>query len=210
MNTKAMHVIAGVAIAALALLAAYNFFLKPPEQHVLGEVHEHADFKLFLNGTEFNFSQSQYMSEEPPHTSSGNVNGTSQQRMLSNFVHLHGLDGGVVHKHIRGVTMGLFFKSLGMVFNSTCLATGDGRQYCDGQGGKLAMIVNGRQANEFGNYEFHDLDRILVSFGSGDEAELQREHASVSDRACIQSLKCPERGTPTPEDSCAGAGGCAA
>ncbi len=202
MNTKHSHIAGGILLATVLLLAAYNFY-KAPEPHVLGEVHEHADFKVFLNGNEFNFSQSKYMS--------GKINGSNQTKLLSNFVHLHDLDGGVVHKHINGVTMGMLFKTLSMVFNSTCFATDNGRQYCNGQGGKLSMIVNGKKTSAFGDYQFGDLDRMLISFGNESGQELQAQYASVSDRACIQSLKCPQRGTPEPEASCAGSdNGCAA
>lgn len=192
-----------LAILALgALLAAALVLLEPPGQPILGEVHEHADFKLFLNRVELDFSRARYMSGEP---STG-----SKTRSLSNFVHLHGMDGGVAHKHIAGVTLGQFFQTLGISFNSSCFVDDEGRQYCNGAGGALKMFVNGKPSNEFGEYEFHDLDRILVSFGNESGGELREQLALVSDRACVQSLKCPERGLPSNESGCVGSAGCAA
>ena len=51
-----------------------------------------------------------------------------------------------------------------------------------------------------------DLDRILVAYGNENEKTLQTEITSVSDKACIYSLKCPERGTPPAEDCVGGIG----
>lgn len=52
--------------------------------------------------------------------------------------------------------------------------------------------VNGREVADWRSYEPQDLDRIV--FGSG----------PVTDKACIYSEKCPERGTPPPEEGCVG------
>jgi hypothetical protein len=53
----------------------------------------------------------------------------------------------------------------------------------------------------FGDYEFTDLDRILITYG--DMAGVADQISSVSDLACMYSEKCPERGTP-PTENCVG------
>lgn len=52
--------------------------------------------------------------------------------------------------------------------------------------------INGKTVADWKSYEPQDLDRIV--FGDG----------PVTDKACIYSEKCPERGTPPPEESCVG------
>jgi hypothetical protein len=169
-------------------------FLDPTPQQigVVGEVHEHADFKVYLDGVAYNFSQEKYMSR--------------QDNILSNFIHLHDMKGTLIHKHARGATLGLFFESLGMKFDNRCFILDDGTAYCNTDKKTLRMYVNGKINYIFEAYELHDLDRILISYGTDDE--IQEQFASVPDKACIESGKCPERGLPSDEASCLTVEGC--
>ena len=184
---------AGALIATAIILAVAGLYFPylhsaPEEIGVLGGVHEHANFAVYVDGAAFNFSQQKFMS-----------NGSIK---LSRFVHLHGLDGGTIHKHSTGVRLHHFFESIGMSFNSSCISLGDGQQFCSRNGKSLKMIVNGATSLEFGAYEFHDLDRVLISYGAAGNAELKAQMGSVPDNACIPSGKCPERGTPAEESNC--------
>ena len=192
-----------LALAALAVAAVFFLYPKPSKEiGVLGGVHEHADFKLYLNGAAYNFSQEKFMSEKP--------GADNKSRALSNFVHLHDGDGEIIHKHASGVTLGFFFKSLKINFNSTCLVFDSGESFCNEGDKKIKLFVNGRPTAEFENYEINDLDRILISYGNEAQGreQLQAQINSVFDRACIQSGKCPERGKPGDESSCTTQGGC--
>ncbi len=180
--------IAVLVIVAAAVIGIYLVTAPAPRQPMLGDVHKHADFKLYVNGEAFNFSQEKYM--------------TTENRTLSPFIHLHDLEGEVIHQHITGATLAEFFESFGMAFNNTCFALDNGNAFC---GGELKMFVNGRLNNEFGNYEFNDLDKILITYGGNDSTQ---QLNSVTDNACIHSGKCPERGLPGNESSCTTAGGC--
>ena len=152
------------------------------------KVHEHADFKVYLDGKEYNFSRAKYMSDET--------------KVLSQLIHLHDMDGEIIHKHANGVALGQFFESIGMKFNNTCFILDNKAQYCNRNNKTLKMYVNGILNNDFGNYELKDLDKILISYGNDDEKQIRKQIGSVTDKACIQSEKCPERGLPTPEASC--------
>jgi hypothetical protein len=150
------------------------------------EVHEHADFAVYLNGERFNFTQEKYMSDEN-HT-------------FGESTHVHDMRGNVIHKHVAGATIGDFFSSLDMTFNSTAFATDDGTEY-----GSVRMFVNGKENNMFEKYEFRDLDRILIAAGNYGSKEIQA--MAVTDEACIESGKCPERGSPS-DESCSTGGIC--
>lgn len=162
---------------------------------IVGEVHEHADFKVYLNGIAFNFSQEKYMSSKSGYE-------------LSDYAHLHDMDGDIIHKHAAGVTLGYFFNTLGMVFNSTCFVTDDGKTYCNNGVKSIKLYINGRLNYEFEDYKFHDLDRILITYGNDNNDEIKEQLDSVVDKACIQSGKCPERGKPDDESSCTSGNGC--
>lgn len=164
--------------------------LKAPKAEVkpLGEkVHEHADFAVYLNGEKFDFTKAKYQS--------------SDTNPLDPDAHLHDGNGDVTHKHRKGITLGYFFDSLGMKFDNQCFATDDGKQYCNTSDKKLRMFVNGKENTAFGNYEFTDLDRILITYG--DETGVADQITSISDDACLYSEKCPERGKP-PTENCVG------
>ena len=191
-------IIAGIAAMGLLIIALAAFFIisKNNDQGLLGEVHEHADFRMYIHGSLYNFSQEEYMS--------------SEARTLSNFIHLHDEDGEVIHKHASGITLGFFFNTLGMELDPSCLILANGTEYCNDDSYKLRMYVNGRPNNDFQNYEFKDLDQILMTYGDENESTIKQQIGSVSDNACIQSGNCPERGEPTDESSCATEGGCVA
>ncbi|MEW6035092.1 MAG: hypothetical protein AB1529_00625 [Candidatus Micrarchaeota archaeon] len=184
------HVIAGGLLLALAA-AGFLIFGQPQQPKPF---HIHADLKAYVEGSALDLSQARYMSSEG-HT-------------LSDVIHLHDMDGEVVHMHARGITLSEFFSSLNMTLNSTCIGLDDGTPYCDSGEKRLRMFVRpaGGEWNEVqepGDYVFGDLDRILITYGNDARPALDAQMSSVTDKACIQSEKCPERGKPT-DASCAG------
>ena len=95
-------------------------------------------------------------------------------------VHLHDNNGEVAHIHAEEVKLGTFVKSLGF---DEAEVTG--------------MIVNDGEVENGFEYEPSDLDRVIVIVGRS------VANAVVSDKACIYSEKCPERGSP-PSEGCVG------
>lgn len=172
-----------VAAVIVAAVAAMLFLLYGSTNS--GEFHAHADFKVYLNGDAYNFSQERYMEK-------------------LEAIHIHDMNGEMIHMHERGAELGDFFSSMGMSFNSSCFVLDDGTEYCSGGDKTLRMYVNGKPNNEYGKYQIHDLDRILITYGSESEDAISQQMASVSDTACIFSEKCPERGSPPPEVGCVG------
>ena len=160
-----------------------------PNEPTLGEkVHEHADFKVYLNGKAFDFTPAKHQdSKEDP---------------KDPYAHLHDGNGDITHKHRQGITLGYSFKSIGMSFDKECFATDAATKYCNDEKNMLKFRVNGKPNEEFGNYEFKDLDRILISYGPKEEA-LDAQMESVTDTACMYSEKCAERGKP-PTEHCVG------
>lgn len=170
---------------ALVAVAPLLWIFSQPGQET--PYHSHADFKVVLDGKEYNFSQEKYM--------------TAAATEKSSRVHLHDLDGKIIHVHAKGVTLGEFFRTLGMKFTVNCFETDSGEKYCNNGNQTLKLLVNGKPNNLLENYEILDLDRVLVSYGNENRAELQQQIDSVSDRACIFSGKCPERG-PSSSEPC--------
>jgi len=160
------------------------------------EIHEHADFKVYLNGEQYNFSQEKYMD--------------ANEEIRGEHTDLHDLNGDAIHKHSSGVTLEIFFESLKMKFNSTCFVTDNLTSYCNSGDKQIKLYVNGVENHLYEKYLVKDLDRILITYGDENQDKINRQFNSVTDKACIYSEKCPERGVPPDESSCSGQGVCRA
>ncbi len=106
-------------------------------------------------------------------------------------IHMHDNNGEVVHIHSKGVTLGQFLKSIG-----------------EESPAEAAWYVNGVKMNgPLDNYQPKDLDRIVVNImGIGQTLNNAVLDKMVSDKACIYSEKCPERGKPPTEECVGGLG----
>lgn len=161
--------------------------LKNPKQPRGKKVHEHADFKLFINNTEFSLSGDQYQS------TTGNNLGEEQ--------HLHDNNGWNIHKHLTTRTITDFLASLNITLTSECIILNDGQTYCNKEDKTLKFFVNGKSITDFITYEFNDLDRILISYGAETKEQIKIQLDSVTDLSCMYSATCPERGKP-PTETC--------
>lgn len=149
--------------------------------------HTHADFKVYLNGKALDFTQTKYQSTEQKH--------------LDEHTHLHDGNGDVMHFHQPTITLGYFFKTLGMQFSKDCFVLDTKEKFCTTPSSSLQLFVNGKKNTMMDQYVPEDLDHILITIGATSTAEIDLELKSVTNDACISSKKCPERG-PTPVESC--------
>ena len=102
-------------------------------------------------------------------------------------IHSHKDTEEVIHKHKTGVTLGQLIDSW-----KTNLPN------------KVEWYLNGsKQNDDFRKYEFKDLDRITLSFSDSGFSPTTKQISEVTDRACVYSEKCPERGKP-PTENCVG------
>lgn len=148
--------------------------------------HAHADFKVFLDGTEVNFSK--------PHLDVANK-----------YMHLHlrNPDGDkVIHMEgMENVTLGLFFESLNMKFNSTCFIY-DEEDFCNKLDKRIRLFVNDNENFQFDFYEPRNLDRTLILYGNETGDKTMELMNNITDYACIYSGRCPEKipTLPVPEE----------
>ncbi len=167
-------IFAGIIIFLLVMFSATEN--KPPEIGPTGSAHIHADFKVYIDGKEVDFSKEEYSERNP-------------------YIHLH-LDNPygkhVLHSEASNATLGMFFRSLGMEMNRNCFSENRWTIRCSIWERKLRMFVNGAENFEFDSYVPKDLDRILVTWGSS-EHDIAVQMTTVTDYACQFSRKCPER-----------------
>lgn len=145
--------------------------------------HIHFDLKAYLSGSPIDFTLAKYQE--------------SKTNPLDPDIHFHDGNGSVVHVHKINVPLSELFSSLKIAFPA------------DSATNNLKVYVNDKLNPQGLAYIPQDIDQILVSFGPVNDANIQKQIASVTDSACIYSLTCPARGTPPPEDCVGGLGtGC--
>lgn len=138
--------------------------------------HAHVDFKVFMGGDEVSFNKEEFSEANRfVHVHIGNANGDK-----------------IIHVHSTNISIGDFFTTLGMEFNSECFILETDESFCNDDEKKLKFFVNGEENSDFGNYVMQDLDRILVTYGS-DENQIQEQIEKVTDFSCIFSGQCPDR-----------------
>ncbi len=132
----------------------------------VGSEHTHMDIQTYVDAAPVNFNLPQY-------------------QLQSSYVHFEGGQGGVVHKHATGVTIGFMLSTLKMDLSKDCLSM-NGVKYCS-QGDKtLKVFVNGKQIEQPEKYEMENLDKILVSYGNESQEQLKKQLDSITDKAKTQ------------------------
>lgn len=127
-----------------------------------GQFHIHTQLKIFINGKEIPIPEGI---------------GVQGHNLLA--VHTH-VDNGTLHMHKSGIvtkkdiSLGKFFEIWGKTLTPECIF-----ENCNNGSSTLTMAVNGKPSTEFGNYVMQDNDRILLSFGEGNAAELSGEHYNL-------------------------------
>ncbi|TSC79366.1 MAG: protein-disulfide isomerase [Candidatus Peregrinibacteria bacterium Gr01-1014_25] len=184
-----------IALAVLSLAACRQAAVNPDPNHT------HADFAVWIDGQQIDFDRPEYMSDhiddpdgaepEGPHDDAGHKHP---------YLHLHDSNGAVVHRHKPGLTLGEFFDSIGMEMTATCFAVDPRMPVCTTDDKRWRMFVNGEEWPIDPTYAFSDLDAILLTYGSDDDAIAKQLDALTHD-ACLYSRTCPERGEP-PAEGC--------
>ncbi len=177
----------GVAVIALLVGGAvwYQRGMQLPDTGAI-EVHVHSDILVYIGDTRLRFTDEKYQS--------------SAHHILNPDFHFHDGNDDVIHRHAEGLTLATFFSSLGFTLTDDCFTTDHGEQYCGNGKETLRLFVNGEIRPDIAGYVPEEADRILLYFGDPNNPNIPSYLSGISDRACIYSYTCPERGTPPPEE----------
>jgi len=146
---------------------------------ILGSQHIHADWKIYINGKQLDLSDKSHMER------------MRSNMPVSSFIHVDSgapapeKTGDIVHMHATGVPLWIFFESIGMDLNKECITPENKEKFCSDGNNKLKFFVNEIENNEFENYVFNDLDKILISYGDESEEEIKAQLATITDFARI-------------------------
>jgi len=166
--------ILGLALGALVILAV-RFATYMPER-----VHYHANFAVYLNGQQYTFDKPVYY--QPVSICSSDKGITIPQQRA----HMHDNKGGVVHVHDHAVTWGQLFENLGWYVGPDFVETDDGTMYKASGDAKLHILLNDQDYTDLSpitDMVITDKARLLVSFGTIDDATLQQEYKTVANSA---------------------------
>lgn len=180
----ALGIVAGMTL--ITMTYGHNTNEEHSADYHTEDVHVHSDFVVHLAGTEYDLTADKYQT-------------TAEQELHKN-IHLHDNEDEVIHRHDHGVTLGDFFDSLGFTLTDRCIINDTSTEFCSDTTNELLVFVNDERINNPANYVNEEEDRILIYYGDpNDSKKITELLLSVTDRSCIYSGTCPERGTAPPE-----------
>lgn len=140
-------------------------------------VHYHANFALYVNGQQEQFTGPQYYEETAAATCSIEPVNTPNER-----AHMHDNINSVVHVEDSLVSWGSFMQNLHFAMGDNYLKTADNFYENNGQS-KLSFILNGEKVSSIADRIIGDNDRLLINYGTQTMEELQKEYATVPSNA---------------------------
>ena len=136
------------------------------------EVHYHANFGVFVNGTRVPFDNFIYYEEVQ--SCFGGENQRPQDR-----AHMHDMVQHVVHVHDEAVTWGHFFSNIGITVSDRVLAY-DKVIYLDDEETRVRFYLNGEEIDSINNRVIGNEDALLVSAGKPSEVDLESQYAEIT------------------------------
>ena len=151
-------------IAVIVGISAYNFMNittlstpgAPPGAGVLGDEHEHASMLVRIFADKFEFTSPAF-------------------QIKSSWIHFEAQDGNTIHRHSSGVTLDFLFDTLGIQLTDECFIFPDAREFCTNEDYSLKLYINHNEAQGIQNYVLSEGDRILISYGNEDEAQIDAQ-----------------------------------
>jgi hypothetical protein len=164
-KTKNNLLAAGI-LGIVALIIGYSIFVFitmeasgpgiPEGAGKLGDEHEHASLLVRIFGDKFDFSVPSY-------------------QIKSSWIHFEESDGTTIHRHSSGVKLGYLFESLNIGIDDKCFNFPDGRQFCTNEDYSIKFFINHEMVVDIRDYVFKDQDRILISYGSESQEEIEEQ-----------------------------------
>jgi len=155
--------------ALFALLAIGLTYIFTPRPY---QVHYHANFAVYIDGEQVDYSDSTYMEE----TSWCNV---ATDVRPEDRIHLHDGKWSLVHVHMAASTWGDLFANLSWSIGWAHLADPYGNIHTATWGKNLYFFIDGKPVMNPANEIVKSTDRLLVWYGTGSESEIQAKADSL-------------------------------
>ncbi len=159
-----------LALLIVGLAAIYKFTMEAPqaprptiELGKAGSTHAHVSMLMFIGGDAVNFCEQRFM-------------------LKSQFVHFEDNNCRVIHKHATGVTLPIFFKTIGVELDEECISLPlNAKKHCNDNTNSLSVVVNGKEVPipDLTYYELRNNDHILVNYGVEEGGMLRFKYNQV-------------------------------
>ena len=163
--------------AVIAVIVGYSVYMfinmtetapgGPENAGVLGSEHSHAAILVKIFGDSFDFSAPAY-------------------QIKSSWIHFEGRDGGTIHKHATGVTVGYLFETLALGLDDQCFVFQDGRSFCTNDHYSLNFFINDKEVSDIREYEIVEDDRILITYGAETPEEIESQLLELNNQEIIK------------------------
>ncbi len=156
-------------IIAVLAISSYNFYELsiavtpkgvPPGAGPLAGVHIHAGLLTMIYSQMFVYSSPAYQLRSP-------------------YIDFEKDNGQIVHMHAANVTMGFLFNSVHIGLTDKCFIFPDKREFCSDDKYTLKFYVNHKQVPSINDYVFKNQDKILISYGNENEAQINDQLARL-------------------------------
>jgi hypothetical protein len=150
-------VIAGITFALTYILLPRPFV-----------VHHHANFAVYIDGKQKDFTNDVYMEE----VSRCNI---TEWVLPQDRIHLHEHKGDLVHVHMAAATWGDLFANLEWGMGSGYLVDDFGKIYTPTWAKHLYYYINSEVVQNPQNIVLESTDRLLVWYGTGTQEDIQQQ-----------------------------------
>jgi len=96
-------------------------------------------------------------------------------QIKNSWIHFEAQDGNTIHRHGSGVMLGFLFETLGMQLTDECFIFADEREFCNNEDYSLKFYINHNTVQGIQNYVLNEGDRILISYGNEDQAQIDAQ-----------------------------------
>jgi hypothetical protein len=131
-----------------------------------GSTHHHSTFLIFINGKLQRLDDAKYYG-------------------ASSSSHIHDYSFAEIHTHATNITLGFFLNTIGISFNSSCLAVDTA--YCNNSTHSLKFFVDGKLNNKFGNQLTANFEHYLITYGDDSQIEIDWQIHQVPDAQASQN-----------------------
>jgi len=128
----------------------------PPGAGVLGDEHEHASILVRIFADKFDFTSPAF-------------------QIKNSWIHFEAQNGSTIHRHGSGVMLGYLFETVGMQLTDECFIFADEREFCNNEDYSLKFYINHNVVQGIQNYVLSEGDRILISYGNEDQAQIDAQ-----------------------------------
>lgn len=154
-------IITTVTILTVILLIAVSYFQQNVHNNSLfapefSEVHQHASILVKIFGEDVNLSASKY-------------------QLVSYWANFEEPYENIIHIQSDKTTVRFLFETLNFKINQNCFILDDGADFCTNEKYSLKYFINNILVSDIQNYEIHDGDRILISYGNETQKEIEQQ-----------------------------------